>query len=392
MNWEEVKLGDICDISIGRTPSRNHPEYWGGNNPWVSISDLQGHRYISKTKECITDIAVKECNCKVVSKGTLIYSFKLSIGKIAITERDIFTNEAIAALNIKNAARVELRFLYYAVQKINLTGIGDKAVKGLVLNKEKLNNLKLKLPPLAIQKKIADILDKANVLRIKDQELKDKYDELEKSIFYKMFGEPVRNEMGWEIMLFGDLINKIYAGTSISGEDRDLNNGEVGVLKISAVTTGSFKPSEYKVPDQSKLPIDKIKVEAGDLIFSRANTRELVGAVAISENSFPNLMLPDKLWKIDLDKRKILPYFCKSILWDETIRFNLTKTATGTSGSMLNISMDKLKGIAIPVPPISLQQHFESVIKKIREEKLLVENIINSSNRLLNGLMDKYFK
>jgi type I restriction enzyme S subunit len=171
MSWEKVRLEDICEINMGKTPSRSNATYWNGDLPWVSIADLKGDIFIRKTKECITKKSVVESGIKVVPENTLLYSFKLSIGKVAITASEIYTNEAIVALPIKNKEILDLKYLYWAVQMIELEGIGDKAVMGLTLNKEKLKNLVIPLPPLPIQKRIAEILDAADALRRKDQEL-----------------------------------------------------------------------------------------------------------------------------------------------------------------------------------------------------------------------------
>lgn len=102
----QEKLSELLDISIGRTPSRNEPEYWGNGHKWVSIRDLNS-RVITKTKEQITDLAVKEARCKVVPKGTLLFSFKLTIGKMAFAGCDLFTNEAIAAFSIKGRCPID---------------------------------------------------------------------------------------------------------------------------------------------------------------------------------------------------------------------------------------------------------------------------------------------
>ncbi len=79
--WKGCRLADLCEINIGKTPSRNETRYWGGANPWLAISDMKGDECVSRTKERISDAAVEECNCKIVSAGTVLLSFKLSIGK-----------------------------------------------------------------------------------------------------------------------------------------------------------------------------------------------------------------------------------------------------------------------------------------------------------------------
>lgn len=263
----------------------------------------------------------------------------------------------------------------------NYPAVSDKTVKSALIP----------LPSIERQRQIADTLDKADTLRRKDQELLQKYDELAQSIFYEMFGDSEHNSKGWDILPFGNLIRGIKAGTSLGGEDRELLPGEFGVLKISAVTSGVFKQEEYKVPVQSEIVKEKVTVKKGDLLFSRANTRELVGAVAIAEDSYPNLMLPDKLWRIDLDPAQLRKYYCRAILTDKNIRYHLTQTATGTSGSMLNISMGKLKDLEIPVPPIDLQEEFDALSKKILAQKRLLEQAAVQSETLFTSLLSSYF-
>ncbi|OGB33551.1 MAG: hypothetical protein A3F78_17690 [Burkholderiales bacterium RIFCSPLOWO2_12_FULL_61_40] len=111
---KQVKLSDLLDISIGRTPSRSTPAYWGKGHRWVSIRDLDS-KVIIETKEQITDLGVKNARCKIVRKGTLLFSFKLTIGKMAFAGCDLFTNEAIAAFPIKDERKLNSDFLFYAL-------------------------------------------------------------------------------------------------------------------------------------------------------------------------------------------------------------------------------------------------------------------------------------
>src|SRR5690554_5850602 len=118
--WPTVPLSKVCKVSIGKTPSRSEPRYWGPGYPWVSIGDMNGRRYLKDTAETITTAAVEECNCKPIEAGTLLMSFKLSIGKLAIAERRLFTNEAIASLPILDPNQLSTEFLYYALQVTDL--------------------------------------------------------------------------------------------------------------------------------------------------------------------------------------------------------------------------------------------------------------------------------
>ena len=132
----QEKLSSLLDISIGRTPSRNRPEYWGKGHPWVSIRDLNS-KTVTDTKEQITDIGIKEARCKLVKKGTLLFSFKLTIGKMAFAGCDLFTNEAIAAFSIKDEDKLNPEFLYFALQSATYGG-SNQAVMGKTLNSKSL--------------------------------------------------------------------------------------------------------------------------------------------------------------------------------------------------------------------------------------------------------------
>lgn len=154
-----VKLGGdngICTILIGGTPSRkNYSYYNGGTNLWVSIAEMRGQT-ITDTKEKITDEAVKNSNVKLIPAGTTLLSFKLSIGKTAIAGKDLYTNEAIAALIPKNKEELCDKYLFYLFngKLIDLSATGNKAF-GKSLNSNYLNEeIRIPLPPISIQQQI----------------------------------------------------------------------------------------------------------------------------------------------------------------------------------------------------------------------------------------------
>ncbi|MCV0377522.1 MAG: restriction endonuclease subunit S [Microbacterium sp.] len=139
--WEVRTLGDLCDITIGRTPSRAVDAFWGGDIPWLSIGDM-GTKHITSSEEGITESAARLMT--VIPAGTLVMSFKLTIGKLGFVARDMYSNEAICALR---NPRIDPEFLYYALGAIDLTRYGKQAVKGATLNKESLASIEVPIPP-----------------------------------------------------------------------------------------------------------------------------------------------------------------------------------------------------------------------------------------------------
>ena len=153
------KLDELTEVNIGKTPTRSKKEFFLGDKVWLSIRDLKG-LYVSTSNEMITDEAINVSNIKIVKKGTLLMSFKLTLGRTAFADCDLYTNEAIASLPIKDKSILNKYFLNYSLGVIDLEKEVDNAIKGKTLNKQKLKNLDIPIPPLAIQQKTVIYLDK----------------------------------------------------------------------------------------------------------------------------------------------------------------------------------------------------------------------------------------
>ncbi|WP_407357201.1 restriction endonuclease subunit S [Methanolobus sp. WCC5] len=150
--WEVKKLGDICDISMGRTPSRSNKTFWGAGYKWLSIADLK-EKIVIESKEEITQLAT--VGMQVIHKGTLLMSFKLSIGRLCFAGCDLYTNEAICSFN---NLRENAEFMYYLLGRTEFSLYGKQAVKGYTLNKESLRSVDVSLPSVSEQQAIATIL------------------------------------------------------------------------------------------------------------------------------------------------------------------------------------------------------------------------------------------
>ena len=246
------------------------------------------------------------------------------------------------------------------------------------------------LPGLSKQQEIVDILDRVEtILNSRQQEL-EKLDALVKARFIELFGDPKQNPLGWEMSTVGDVVASCEAGWSGNGTQREKRKGEIAVLKVSAVTKGYFIPEECKVLDDQESIKKYVYPQAGDLLFSRANTREMVGATAVITEDYPEHILPDKLWKIRfLDKANV--WYMKYVLSSESIRSIFSTVSTGTSGSMFNVSMDKFKSIKIPLPPLEIQQKFANFVVRTDKSKSAVQKSLDETQVLFGSLMQKYF-
>ncbi|QDY85070.1 restriction endonuclease subunit S [Paenibacillus polymyxa] len=251
-----------------------------------------------------------------------------------------------------------------------------------------LNQTTVIIPSLEIQSKVVVSLDQAYALIEKRQSQITALDELTQSLFLEMF---YQGDTPYFVKI-GEIIESIEAGWSVSGEERPKKIDELAVLKISAVTKGYFKEEEYKVINRNTVIKKAIYPKKGDIIFSRANTRELVGASAIVPKDYSDLILPDKLWKINLEKKKITPEYFHAVINTKKTRDKFSKSATGTSGSMLNISMQKFKEVEIPLLPFEKQVLFSrklNEISKIKEKLIAAQKNIE---QMYNSLLHKAFK
>jgi type I restriction enzyme S subunit len=167
--WKVKRLGEICEISMGRTPSRLNPAFWGAGHVWLSIADLHG-KVLSSSKEQITPLGAS--SMRLIPKGTLLMSFKLSIGRLCFAGCDLYTNEAICGFNNLLA---NSDYLYYALSRTDFSLYGKQAVKGYTLNKKSLALVEVPLPSNEEQAAIA------NVLSSMDAELSDVENRLAKT-------------------------------------------------------------------------------------------------------------------------------------------------------------------------------------------------------------------
>ena len=162
----------LCNIIIGGTPSRKVRRYFVGPHPWVKISDITktDGMYITTTEESLSDAGVANSNVKLIPKETLLLSFKLSIGKVAMTGCDVYTNEAIAAL-IPKDKRVLPKYLYYILPRLDLSGEGGRqAAKGQTSSKGRLEKILVPIPPIPVQTEIIQDMVKRDVEIQKCQE------------------------------------------------------------------------------------------------------------------------------------------------------------------------------------------------------------------------------
>jgi type I restriction enzyme S subunit len=235
------------------------------------------------------------------------------------------------------------------------------------VNATSLSGIEIPLPPLAEQRRIAAILDKPDALRRKRRRALELLDSLTQSIFLGMFGDLVES-CAYPRGTVSNWVADFDTGKNLAPDPDAKQIDGYRVLKVSAVTKGVFLPQESKpLPVGYEPPASHI-VNEGDLLFSRANTAELIGATAYVETAHQKLVLPDKIWRfVWRETNSPNPRFVHALFSTPSFRRALTKRATGTSGSMKNISKPKVLGIEIALPTREQQDAFAARYRVIRQ-------------------------
>lgn len=182
--WEITTMEKVADLEKGFTPDTKNEKNWIGNIPWLSIADMKQGKYLTDVSKYISDKALG--NKQLVAEGTLIMSFKLTLGRLAIVNRPMITNEAICHFYWKYN-NINTEYMYYYLSTVNIASFGCRAAKGITLNNDSLNSIVVKLPVINEQMKISNLLKNIDNKIEKEQEKLDSLNEYKKGLLQQMF-------------------------------------------------------------------------------------------------------------------------------------------------------------------------------------------------------------
>ena len=368
--WKKVKLGDIFNLQMGKTPLRENKLYWNkGEYNWISISDMNfSEKYVSFTKEKITNLAVKESGIKIIPKNTVIMSFKLSIGKVKIVNDDIYSNEAIMAFIPKENIPIDKNFLYYSLKSVKWNEGINKAVKGLTLNKSLISEKEILLPNLTIQKEIASNLDNIeNFLELRKRQL-DYLKELNKSLFTTMFGDIKTNDKNWKIDKFNKIIsiltdyhaNGSYKVLKDNVELLDFKEYAL-MIRTTDLENDNFIQGVKYINEKAYNFLKKTKIFGGEIIINKIGSAGNVYLMPIL-NRPVSLGMNQFMIRLKEDYNNIFYYkLLKTDHYNNIIKNNVQGAVTKT------ITKDAIKNIDVIIPPIELQNKFAERVEKIEK-------------------------
>lgn len=398
--WQAIPFAKLADYKAGRTPARANADYWQGADdgvPWVSISDMTEFGTVTETKEKITPAAFRAVfRGKTVPAGTLIMSFKLTIGRVATLAVDACHNEAIIAIYPHDG--VDQRFLAYFLSQVDYDGLQDRQVKGNTLNQEKINRIEIWLPPDDEPKQIADALDLVRrAIQLQDDGLAITQD-LKRAAMRALFTKGLRGEAqketeigpipeSWELKPLGSFGRVGNGSTPKKSIHEYWDGGDFPWLTSAKVYDRDIASSDqfvtHEALEKCHLPI----VEPGAILVAITGQGKTLGNCAVLRM---RATINQHLAYVATDLSLAAPGYLRGYLETQYEYFRQVGGGGGSTKGALTCAF--LRGVPIPCPPTLDEQReivavLEAIDRKIdlhRRKRAVLDELFKA---LLHKLM-----
>ena len=384
----KYRLDEVFELQMGKTPSRSNRDYWEpGKHKWLAISDFSDNRkYTSLTKEMISDLAVAESGINIIPANTVVMSFKLSIGKVAITSEPIYSNEAIMAFIDKGVCGIIPEYIYYYLKGLDWNRFGNKAVMGLTLNKKTLSSIEIDIPSVDEQRIIVEKLSRIESLFDGLSEQLGLMEKLIKSRFVEMFGDPIINNFGLPEARIGDncFVTKL-AGFEYSNYIQYEDSGDVVMVKAQNVKNGALNRKDLSyISNEVSDSLPRSQLAPGDVVMTYVGAN--IGDVAIIDNCYKYHLAPNvaKL-RPDKDVYNSLYFMYMLMMKTDYIMRNSADTAKAALG------MERIRKLAVLIPPLDMQNLFADYVEQVDKSKSVVQKALDETQLLFDSLMQEYF-
>ena len=385
-----VRLGEICTVVSGTTPKSTHPEYWGGDLNWVTPAELTDESdVIYESQRKITQQAVIDSSLKAFPVGTVLLSSRAPIGKVAIAGIEMYCNQGFK--NLICSEKIYNRYLYHFLRDktVFLNSLGRGATFKEI-SKSIVEDIEIPLPSLDEQRKIAAVLDKVSDLIAKRRRQLGKLDELVKSQFVEMFGDPVVNSMGVDTQPMTELCEIIDGdrGKNYPMTDEFSDKGYCLFLNAKNVTSQGFNfDTCLFVTKEKDEALRKGKLIRGDVVLT---TRGTLGNLAFYTEEIPYEHVRINSGMVILRMKQDM---IDEVYFIEQFKMQLAeikeKIASGSAQPQLPISaMNKIQMI---VPNLEKQKQFAAFVTLTDKSKAAIQKSMKNLETLKKSLMQTYF-
>lgn len=385
----KYSMEELFDLQMGKTPSRNNPDYWGtSDNKWISIADLSKcGKYICETKECISDDAVEDSGISKIPANTVVMSFKLSIGKTAITAEEMYSNEAIMSFRDKHTTELMPEYIYYLLLAHDWDEGTNKAVMGKTLNKATLSKVEVGIHSIDKQTEIVEVLNKvAAIIEARQQQLQ-KLDELVKARFIELFGMPGTDAFGWGLVPLGSTCN---INPKKSLDSRLVSGAVVSFVPMPAVTEhGEIDATAIKEYDEVKTGFTYFA--ENDVLFAKITPCMENGKGAVAKGLHNGIGFGSTEFHVLRPiSGKTDPYWIYTLTAFSQFRMDAASNMTGSAGQR-RVPASFLENYRVSLPPIALQEQFAAFVKQTDKSKVAIQKALDEAQLLFDSLMQKYF-
>jgi len=377
----------FSDIKIGGTPSRGNPAFFSGNNLWVSIKDMGGQAHITKTAEAISDAGVSNSNCKLVKKGSLLFSFKLTVGRVSFAGADLYTNEAIAAFDRDEAdlAGIDLEYLSLVLPIVASGDTTKNSMGAALLNKDKILNLEIPLLDIDEQRQIATRL-KAQLTEIEiarlaaESQLRDTRllrSRLLKAIFAELDAAPRKK--------LGDCARTTSGSTPARGNKHYWQPADIAWVKTGEVAFAPITATEESISKAALAECSLALLPPKTILIAMYGQGKTRGQSAILEipattNQACFAILPNATWEPDF-----------LFLWLQSSYQDLRNLSENRGGNQANLNGALLNALEVPAPDAAVQAHMTQRVKAALAEvdametaaKAALHDILQLPSRIL---------
>ena len=385
--WPSVQLHDVADVVAGQAAPQESNAFGAVGLPFVRaghLSVLSGGTY--PELRILEEVARKYRLKRVPKGGVLFAKSGMSATKnvIVVLDQDAYIVSHICAVTPKN--ELDSRFLMYWLHSHPPSHlIRDPAYPSIRL--QDVQALRVPLPPLPEQRRIAAILDKADAVRRKRQQTLDLADQFLRSAFLDMFGDPVTNPKGWPVVRLADLIGGPVRN-GLSPSKSGTHAGEV--LTLSAITGTGFRPECRKTAFFDIEPPLAKMVDARDFLICRGNGNiNLVGRACFPAESLPAVLFPDTMIGFRIDTDTVAKAYLQ-LAWETKAVRNQIVTKSRTTSGIHKVNQQTLKTISLPLPPFVEQTRFEKLTLKVRTTKKDFASA--DTDALLGSLVQRAFR
>ena len=383
MTVKLVRLGDVCEVVSGSTPKSNISEYWDGEIKWITPAELNDDSYIIyDSVRHITDLGVQKTGLKPIPAGTVILSSRAPIGKTAIAGCEMYCNQGFK--NLICSELIDNRYLYhYLSAKTDYLNSLGRGATFKEISKSIVENIEIPLPSLDEQRKLADQFEQINQLISLRKMQISKLDQLVKSRFIELFGDPEQNPNGYPIKDFDEISVLIT-----DGEHATPRRTEKGIYLLSArnVLNHALQLDDVDYIDEDEYAriARRVVPQAGDILISCSGS---IGRCCVVPDGLQFQMVRSAaLIRFD---DTINPVFAEWLITSDELQRQIAQSAT--QSSQANLFQGKIRKLHGYVPPMELQQQFAAFVEQTDKSKFDLKQSLEKLEMLKKSLMQQYF-